>query len=161
MADLDTRHTERNAAPQACVEQEIGRIVAACTVPLRKGDAVVKHGNVTEIFAMPSVDEAQNLKQIDCHFIATGVDLEAAREHKEELVRLLKLLPDQEAVRGEASYITVGAMLSSQELALQLFGLGEALELWEVITPEKLGITGEAARQMAGMGFVAKTGLRE
>lgn len=163
MASLNTERqdAEELCAPLVSVEQELGRIVAACTVPLRKGDPVVTRGSVTEIFAMPHTDEVPNLKKVDCHFIEIGVDVAAAAAFKDELVRLLKLLPDQESIRGGPSYITMGAILGSQELALQLFGLGEALELWLVITPERLGFTGNEARQMAGAGYVLMTGLKE
>jgi hypothetical protein len=52
------------------------------------------------------------------------------------------------------SYIAVGAWIGDQGQALLLFGLGEILRLWKVITPELLGFTGAVADDLAGNGMV-------
>lgn len=52
------------------------------------------------------------------------------------------------------SYIELGAWIGDQGLALALMGLGSALDIWGIITPQTLGIEGEEAKQMMGMGFI-------
>lgn len=57
--------------------------------------------------------------------------------------------------------MAVGAALGSQDLAFQLFAYGKVMEMWDVITPTKMGFTGAEAREMAGRGFVMITGWRK
>ena len=57
------------------------------------------------------------------------------------------------------SYIDVGAVLDSQSLAFVLFAVGKVLGLWDIITPETLGIEGEKAGELAGLGFVMISGF--
>jgi hypothetical protein len=80
---------------------------------------------------------------------------------KEELLPLLKEYPDQERLAGGPSYVEMGGMLGSQDLALRLIGLGALVGVWEAITPERLGITGAAAQKAAGYGYVMCSGLRQ
>lgn len=53
------------------------------------------------------------------------------------------------------NYMEVGGWIGDQGLALQLMGLGAILGLWKLITPMSLGITGDNAMQMAGMGMLS------
>ena len=50
--------------------------------------------------------------------------------------------------------------IGDQGAAFELFALGKVLGIWDIITPEKLGATGDMARQMAGAGFIMCTGYR-
>lgn len=59
-----------------------------------------------------------------------------------------------ERLKAGPGYIELGAWLGDQGLALQFIGLGALLGQWNVITPATLGIAGEDAAQMMGMGFV-------
>lgn len=52
------------------------------------------------------------------------------------------------------SYIELGGWIGSQQIALQLLGLGTILKIWQVITPKTLSIEGKQADDMAGNGFV-------
>ena len=52
------------------------------------------------------------------------------------------------------SYITLGAWLGDQGTAISLIGAGALLGLWDVASPETLGIHGPEADQMRGMGFL-------
>jgi hypothetical protein len=140
--------------------QRVREIIAACCVQLRKGEAVkesVVHGfGVTEIFAMQHVSSS-NLEIVDVHFFAVGVDLEKAAPLRDELRGLLLDWPPFE---GGPSYLDTGAELGDQGLALTLYGLGEALCLWSVVTPERLGIMGSVGHELAGRGLVMCTGLK-
>ena len=78
----------------------------------------------------------------------------------DELIAILKTYPQPERLAGGPSYIEVGGEIGDQGAAFQLFALGKVLGLWDIITPEKLGITGPEANQMAGMGFVMMSGFK-
>ncbi len=130
-------------------------ILLATTVELRKGPAVEESQSgivaVTEIYAMPHVDEVHDLEKVDVVFEVIGVDREIALQRKDELIALLADYPQPDRLAGGPSYIEVGAVLGSQSAAFRLFALGHVLELWKLITPASLGMTGEKARQMAGL----------
>lgn len=53
------------------------------------------------------------------------------------------------------SYIELGGWIGDQGVALALIGLGKTFGLWDAMTPKRIGITGEIAQQMLGMGFVS------
>lgn len=57
-------------------------------------------------------------------------------------------------LEGGPSYITLGAWLGSQDLALMLIGAVELAGIARAITPEVLGLTGETADRLAGSGAV-------
>ena len=54
----------------------------------------------------------------------------------------------------ERSYMKIGGEMGDQGLALMTMGLGKLLGVWDLITPELLGIPNDLAMQMAGAGFV-------
>jgi len=116
-------------------------------------------GGVLEIYAMPHVDEAPDGLVVDLEFIKIGVDRAKAEVRKAELIDILRHYPDPDRLAGGPSYIEVGAEIGSQTGAFQLFALGKALGLWDVITPASMGITGPMARDLAGSGFVMITGF--
>jgi len=86
---------------------------------------------------------------------------------KEEFVQAIRDAEDgfyqkltiEELKRGP-SYIAIGAWIGDQTLALEFMGLGAILGLWKIVTPAVLGIEGEAAKQMMGMGFVMTSGMQ-
>jgi len=59
-----------------------------------------------------------------------------------------------ERLAGGPSYIELGGWIGDQGLAMAFMALGNHLGLWEVVTPQTLGIEGEQADQMMGMGFI-------
>lgn len=161
--------------------ERLRQILAFTTAQFRKGEAIEGTptlvdalktadndtkfeslpGGGAEIFMMPHVSEADPaLKMIDVHFMAIGVDEIRAATIKGELINLLNAYPDAYRMSQGISYIEVGAELGDQADALRLFALGEALELWKVITPAFMKITGPAAEDMARNGFVMFSGFR-
>ena len=137
-------------------------ILRECTVQLRKGEEVVQDGTSTHVYMMPNESEADpRLKKIDCQFIVIGVDMEKAESRRAEFLEILDTYPDMEKLAGGPSYIEVGGVIGDQGAALMLFGLGEALELWTVITPKVMGIEGADADAMAGQGFVMMSGYHK
>lgn len=146
------------------------QILRDTTVQLRKGEAIVESGNevlhVTEIYAMPHVSEAVNLEKVDCHFVVIGVDKKKALGYKQEVIQILSDWPGEAwgvaipKLQDGPSYIHAGGVIGDQGLALQLFGLGQVLDIWQIMTPEKFGFSGEQADQMAGSGFVMIDGFK-
>ena len=95
------------------------------------------------------------------------LNIQAVSEHQDELVDLLKEWPDESwgqpvpALGEELSYITVGAVLGSQQMAFVLFAVGLMLGWWRLLTPETvlgLGKANPYANQLVGLGFIAVTG---
>ena len=140
------------------------KILNETTIQLRKGAEIEQRTvdvmQVTEVFAMPHESEARpDLERVDMELLTIGVDKAKAEDHKADLIAVLREYPKPERLAGGPSYIEVGAEIGDQGAAFQLFALGKVLGLWDVITPTKLGITGEQARQMAGNGFIMMTGF--
>lgn len=67
---------------------------------------------------------------------------------------ILRQWPEPGRLEVGPSYIELGAIIGDQGAALQLMALGEALKLWVVLTPTKLGATPEQARIAAQHGFL-------
>lgn len=151
-------------------------ILSETTMQLRKGAVVhgSKHlvdainegreldkepGGVVTIDAMPHVSEVvPDTETIDMEFLVIGVDRAAAEKHKAELISILDTYPQPDRLAAGPSYIEVGAAIGDQGAAFQLFALGKVLGLWDVITPGAMGVTGDAARQLAGSGYIMITG---
>lgn len=56
----------------------------------------------------------------------------------------------------EHNFLELGGYMGDQGLALMLMGLGSLLGLWSLMTPKTmLGMDGDRAMQLAGMGMVA------
>lgn len=142
-------------------------ILNETTVQLRKGAEIEERTegsglHVKEVFAMPPTDDpaATGLEKVDMEFLVIGVDKAKAEARKAELIDILKTYPAPDRLAGGPSYIEVGAEIGDQGAAFQLFALGKVLGLWGVITPATMGFKGQEARDMAGSGFVMKTGFK-
>lgn len=133
------------------------------TTMARKGpqrvDRDVGKIHVTEIFDMPPVDAApSDALQVDVHFVVIVVDPLALERRAEIIAAIEASAINLDRLRDGPSYIEVGAALGDQGYALRLFGLGEALGLWRVITPARLGFDGPEADKLAGTGYVMTSG---
>ena len=140
-------------------------ILSHTTVQLRKGEIMrekqVGNINVVTIDAMPHVNDAiPSLELVDMELLTIGVDKEEATKRRAELISILDDYPKPERLAGGPSYIEVGAEIGDQGAAFQLFALGKVLGLWEVITPKTLGINGEKASELAGLGFIMISGYK-
>jgi hypothetical protein len=94
---------------------------------------------------------------IDVHFFKVPIDEAAAGSLREELIQLLS---SNSRMKDGPSYIELGGDLGDQGMALMLLALGKALNLWEIITPATLGISGPKADEIAGSGFVMCSGMQ-
>lgn len=142
-------------------------ILSQTTVQLRKGEEAETRTDgpvkVTEVFAMPHQDQitAAEVVKVDLEFLVVGVDKLAAEKWRDDLLLLLAEYPHPDRLASGPSYIEVGGEIGDQGAAFQLFALGKVLGLWDIITPSKMGITGDRAREMAGSGFIMITGWRK
>lgn len=141
-------------------------ILNETTIQLRKGSVVEDRSTelleVVEVNAMPHESDAgDDLEMVDLEFLVIGVDREKAETRRTEIIDFLDNYPVPTRLAEGPSYIAVGADIGDQGAAFQLFALGKVLGLWDVITPATMGFEGEAAREMAGSGFVMITGYRQ
>lgn len=125
------------------------------------GDEGLQGGGVLEVYAMPPESEIDELVPVDLHFITIGVDKVKAEAARAELIGILDEYPNSADLAGGPSYITVGGVIGDQGAAFQLFALGKVLGLWNIITPETFGMTGDEARHAAGSGYIMITGYRK
>ncbi len=132
------------------------------TTVYRKGEEVIKKGNVTEIYGYPHVDvAAPEAVLIDCHFVVIEVDKQKAEAYWPNLVAALLRYSDLDRLAGGPSYIEFAPALGiEQEDAFRVFTVGEALDKWQIITPETFGFSGAEADSMAGSGMVMMSGFR-
>jgi hypothetical protein len=145
--------------------EKLHTILGETTIQIRKGAEIEKEQvgpvEVTHVYAMPHESEARDgLDKHDLHFLTIGVDRAAAERHKNALLSILSDWPEPERLAGGPSYIEVGGVIGDQGAAFCLFALGKTLGLWDIITPEGLGMEGPIAAQMAGSGFIMITGHR-
>lgn len=154
---------ENNPRRKGMDLEKLYQILNVTTVMLRKGEEVEVEDasgvQRVDVYAMPHESEAApEIEKVDVSFVVIGVEKQTAEEIRPGLIEILDAYPQPERLKGGPSYIEVGAELGSQDAAFRLFALGQVLGFWEVITPEKLGITGSQARELAGMGMVMISG---
>lgn len=94
-------------------------------------------------------------------------DVSLAKGSKATSEKLIKLIEARGPAFGEKidlmdgkehSYIEIGGWIGDQGLALTLMGLGELLDIWQLITPKtifgKAGAPKETLDDMAGSGLI-------
>lgn len=144
--------------------------VHEATAEFRKGPEVSQHQEggllVTEVYAMPPTEAAVAVEEsakVDVVFMVIAVDRLRAEAAWPAVEDVLRSVNASHALRlvGGPSYIELAGILDcEQDTALRVMAIGEVLGKWSVMTPMSLGITGDAAREMAGMGFVMIDGFR-
>lgn len=141
-------------------------IVWQATVPLRDGPQVVTRDEgftkVEEVFDFPSVEDgvqtAGVVATINMTLFTVGI-LPDAESLKTDFLRAIQAYPDMERLIGGPSYIEIGYHLAdyddqAQLVAIMMIALGEHYKLWTAITPNRLGIEGGGAQEMARSGFI-------
>jgi hypothetical protein len=103
----------------------------------------------------PNDETDPRVEKIDCEFIYVAVRKDEARQHRDELLAMVKELRSLEEA---GSYIEVGFEIGGQEEAILLFGVGHFLEFWQVTTPSSLG--GSPNPEAAKKGFLMLAGLQ-
>lgn len=156
--------------------RKLYRILNETTSQMRKGEVLVgpdnlveeakrgelKSGGVLEIYAMPHESEAAtDIEKVDMEFLVIGVDKKKAEDNRADFIELMDSYPEPNRLAAGPSYIEVGAEIGGQGAAFQLFALGKVLGLWDVITPARLGLKGEAAKRAAGNGYIMMSGYRK
>jgi hypothetical protein len=147
--------------------QDLCRFITDATIAYRKGaEVTTTHVGDLEVITVDGYPETPSRGQpIDVHFLNIGFT-EAAAIDPAEFAKMIHEARDGvycelsiDDLAGGPSYITLGAWLGSQDLALRFIALGAHLGLWSAVTPAAVGIEGEAADRIAGNGFVMSSGL--
>lgn len=151
---------------------DTNRIIAILedvTAQLRKGgeEAGDNSSGDTEVanpFFLPLESGFQAVK-IDCHYIVVAVS-PSAEKYKTELRQILKEWPSEiwgkpvPRLQDRPTYIQVASIVGGRGVALQLFALGHALGLWQIVTPKKFGVTGKTADGLAKSGLIVIDNFR-
>jgi len=144
--------------------KKLYEILKETTVELRKGNVLEEHDSpgvkVVEIYLMPHESEVIGVEKVDVHFMVVGVRKELAENRREEFVNLVSTYPDFERFKNGLSYIELGGVIRDQGVALRFMALGKVLGMWDIITPERLGFSGEEAHTIAGRGLVMIAGYK-
>ena len=98
-----------------------------------------------------------NLHLVNCHVIKVGVDLAVAERVRGDLIDLLDRYPDQ-GLKDGPTYKQVASIVGDDATALRLFGLGQALDIWSVLTPVDFGLPPALADEAAELGMVVISG---
>jgi hypothetical protein len=150
--------------------RELIAYIDAATQVFRRGEVVTKSqaGPLTVVSIEDYPAKPIDRELVDVHFFSVGFTEAAPTWSHRRFFDYLVNNPIgeftnmvREQWEGGPSYITVGGWIGSQELALRLFALGQAHQIWTVVTPERLGFTGADADRMAGNGLVMSAGFKE
>lgn len=142
----------------------LNEFILNATAPYRKGAEVTrtKVGSVDvwEINGYPQAPSRGEL--VDVHFLQIGFTEYVA--DKDTFLELLKTAVRDgcgefdpitpELLASGPSYITLGRVFGSQDIALRYIALGEHYGLWRAITPARLHMSDEMADVAAGNGLV-------
>jgi hypothetical protein len=104
---------------------------------------------------------------VDVHFFKVAVDERLDKTKFDQLLEAAMASPgefsdiDRDRMGAGPSYIELGSWIGDQGRALVTMAVGQVAGRWNVITPGLLGLTGPAADEAAGAGYVMVTGLRD
>ena len=100
------------------------------------------------------------LLKIDCQFITVGVNTEQAERHRAEFLEFLEEYPEPNKLADGPTYKHLAEIVGDEVTALRVFGLGQALGVWNVLLPTDLGIPEDLAEEAADLGLIVTTGYR-
>lgn len=106
----------------------------------------------------PSDPRVGTLQQVDCSFVCIGVDEEKATRVMDELISILDEYPNPRQLRDGPSYKHVAEVVGDDVTALRLFGLGQVLGLWSVLTPFDFDVEPVLVEEAAELGMVVISG---
>jgi len=118
---------------------------------------------VTTHFHEPMPDPAP-APVVDVHFFRVVVDEHFDKARFVELLEAAAAKPGEfceislDRFRQGPGYIEIGGWIGDQTLALLFMACGQIADVWEVVTPARLGLSGERAELMAGAGYVMVSG---
>lgn len=151
--NLDPLKGETTGMPVVDPISLIDDILSECSIGLPNDY------NLSEL-PVEKASRLESMKEVSVHFFKVGVDPVLAGNRVNELRTILSDLDSEGLLSQGPTYIHLGGMLGDQGRALQLMAVGHVAGLWELSTPESLGIVGEAASQLAGLGMIHVTGFQ-
>jgi hypothetical protein len=108
---------------------------------------------------LPATDVlASHLQKVDCHYVTVGVNERQAQVDREEFVELLESFPDSKRMQDGPSYKHVASVVGDEMTAFRVFGLGQALGLWDVLLPSQFGFPEYLVDEAAELGLIVTTG---
>lgn len=145
--------------------RELQKYVQDSTVVFRKGDVIKADEHSITIDAFPEQPESK--QTVDLHFVTVGFTEKAPVLTAQQFYDLIEASAEgdfgtmtTDRLKQGPSYIELGGWLGDQTLAFRFMALGQLHGLWEIVTPERMGIPEPAASQLAGSGFIMITGLK-
>jgi hypothetical protein len=132
----------------------IVEILGGCGATLcRNGRACKREHTNLNTSEMPlALEMDPGLEQVDCHFVTVAVDKARVVQHEAELRSLVAEWPN--GVYREIGWVEASFWLKLPESAFLLFGVGQVLGWWRVITPASVQLTGDRADSAAAGGMI-------
>jgi len=138
----------------------IRSIVQEQCTPLRLGEEVTTDsGGATHLWFMPHIDEEPGYEHDKIHvsFFAVAINKKLCDQTREDFVKLVEQASD--SWRDGPNYLQIGAAIGSQEYALSFIALGRYYGLWNILSPQTMGIDDPTlAEKMAGLGMINPQG---
>lgn len=134
-------------------------IINECTKTFRKGtEFTTDESGAVHVWLMDHFSTAdERFKLVDLHFHYVGVDETMAKFYRVEFIQAVVPLFGELINKREVGYIELGAIIGSQDAAFLVFAVGEVLGLWQILSPSRMGFTGEIGDQLAGQGYITIT----
>lgn len=128
---------------------ELAQLIRRVTIQANTGDGRLLDGFIDLGFFQVSIEDAEGNPTVTADEFLDA--LRAAFEQRTgEFADM-----DLEEFRRGPSYITLGGWLGDQGVAISLIGVGALLGIWDVASPETLGMRpGPQADQLRGGGFL-------
>jgi hypothetical protein len=104
--------------------------------------------------------EASQFEQVDCHYITVGVNKRQAEQDRAVFLEFLESYPDPQKLSEGPSYKHVAEVVGDEMTALRVFGMGQALGLWEVLLPDQFDVPPELVDEAVDLGLIVTTGYR-
>lgn len=102
--------------------------------------------------------EEPHLELVNCYLLSVAVSKFRAEEIRREFLDALDTGDSPDVLSTGPSYKHLVPLLGDAMSVLQLFAVGQCLQLWQVLTPEDFNIEPEARDAAALLGMVNITG---
>lgn len=100
------------------------------------------------------------LEKVDCQFLTIGVNKSQAEKHRAEFIAFLEEYPEPTKLADGPTYKHLSTIVGDDITALRIFGLGQALGIWDVLLPANLGVPQDLVEEAADLGLIVTTGYQ-
>jgi len=140
---------KQDAVAGSSALRQLSRLVSEASVARSLGDPEIDSTfSYAGFFEVSAVDPESGKLLVTANELAEAVGLALLQERGEfsDISR--------DRFQEGPSYIELGGWIGSQQVAIQLMGLGASLGLWDLVTPALLGIEGQMAQELLGRGML-------